>query len=1547
MTTARRRTEVGRGNRRLAVRLVLLLAAAAAGLCPSEEEPYFALSSSATFGTGSRPSVSLSAWNVNALEFRVYRIADPVRFFEQLEDPHQFGGSVPRPPRERTLLERLHVWKRGLRAQIRRSLRAQFTEAPSAHFGNLLRPEAAPASRGTRYAEAPLLNPQQLVLSFEQPVRSHTRWERSTVEVGVKEKGVYLVEAVHGALRAYTILMISDIAMITKTGKGRVVNIVLDRGTGQPIAAAKVSLLARERSLEEARTNADGVAELRLAAAHPDDIRVLGQVGGDIALNTLAGYSFGAGAEQWTGYVYTDRPVYRPGHTVHFKGILRMGTVNGYTIPAGARVTATIEDPDQKPVYQKNLTASANGTIHDDLTLAAGAALGNYSIELKSGQGVMNGNFEVLEYKKPEYEVRVIPAKTRVMEGEAIEATIEARYYFGEPVNGAKVTYAVYRDRYWLPVWYDPDEAASEPPQPGDDSDDSGDQVGETVAQLDAEGKLAIKVPTAVSDRKWDSIYRIEARVTDQANREISGRGWVVATYGSFAVHVAPERYFFAPGGRADFTVQARDYDNRPIAAPVHVELLTWSYREPGKGRVKAAAEVKTGADGNASAALDLPRQGGAYRVVATARTPEGRTVEDAAFVWISGGSGFDVGANRTVQIIPDKKSYRAGDTVRLLIVTGQPNTPVYVSVEGLDLREYKLIRSADSTATFEVPVTARDEPGITVAAAFLRKGNLYSGEKWIKAPPVDHQLNVKVSTDKPQYRPGETADYRIDATDAEGKPAPRAEFSLGVVDEAIYGIRKDTSEDMLSFFFERQWNRVYTGDSLSYFFSGEAGKRRMRLAELRPAGRLAQLKPERLVQPKVRKAFPDTAFWAADVVTDSAGHARAKVEFPDSLTTWRATARGITPDTEVGNATLKTIVRKNLILRLAAPRFFVQGDEVAISALVHNYLDRAKTAHVSLDVTGLDILEGGAKDVEIPSRGEAKVEWRVRAGQAHTARITGKALTDEESDALELDLPVNVPGVKLWQARGGSVKAGGAAAFDLAFPDKVQPGSRSISLRVSPSIAGALFGALEYLTSYPYGCVEQTMSSFLPNVTVQQAVRELGLKGDVDQAALQVKIRDGLDRLYSFQHEDGGWGWWQSDESHPFMTAYVVAGLMQARAAGVEVKPEAVQDGAAWLKKDFAADPKLAGDLRAYMQYALAAAGAADAAALGDIYSKRASLSPYGLAILGLAFEQAKDGRAAEIAGALERSAEQDQEQAWWTATRDQLLDFSEDATPEATAYVVKLLSHQRRDSALLPKAALWLMNHRNEGYWWSSTEQTAMVIYGLTDYLKATNEVHPNLRVTVLVNDQPVLAPVFDQAGGGRAPEVTLDDAKVAPGVNRIRIAVSGAGRLYYSARAEYFSSEDRFEKTGSVSLNILRDYFRLAPARDGERIVYDTAPLEGPVGVGDIVAVRLTVTGSEWKYLLLEDPIPAGTEFIERDNAYELRNRPPWWAWAFTRRELHDDHLAIFQTYFRQGQQQYFYLLKVVNPGLFQASPARVGPMYQPEVMATTDSRKLEVK
>src|SRR5260370_1763857 len=128
-------------------------------------------------------------------------------------------------------------------------------------------------------------------------------------------------------------------------------------------------------------------------------------------------------------------------------------------------------------------------------------------------------------------------------------------------------------------------------------------------------------------------------------------------------------------------------------------------------------------------------------------------------------------------------------------------------------------------------------------------------------------------------------------------------------------------------------------------------------------------------------------------------------------------------------------------------------------------------------------------------------------------------------------------------------------------------------------------------------------------------------------------------------------------------------------------------------------------------------------------------------------------------------------------------------------------------------------------------------------------------------------------------------------------------------------------------------------------GSKITYNLQPLSGELHVGDVLAVRVTVGGNEWRYLLVEDPIPAGAEFIERDDLYEFRQKPAWWEYWWTRREFHDDRAAFFQTYFTRNHD-YVYLLKIVNPGKFQVSPALAQPMHQPSHLPTTNAPPIHI-
>jgi uncharacterized protein YfaS (alpha-2-macroglobulin family) len=1557
--------------------LPLLCAVPTAG---RRSEAYFSLSTNETFLPGDKVSVRLSSSGVNALEFRVYKVNDPAVFFERLADPHNFGTVTPKEHVEApTPIERFHDWKHRIWINIRNLFREQFSDESREKIREAQERRANPESVSSGnpgakpptadiFAQVPLLNSSQLVLRWRQEVPSHFYYERENIPINALGKGVYLVEATDGDLRAYTIVIVSELGIITKMAPGQVLAFAADRRTGAPVPGADVRVWSDAKEQSKLRTDANGLAESSLPQGRYQDIRIVAVHGEDVAVLTPYAWNLSSNpGEDITGYIYTDRPIYRPGHTVHFKVILRAHNGDAYQLTSGKPVQVEIQDPTGKTALQTSLPLSQFGTIHGDFTLATNAALGYYSIFVSADSSSVrsaNGGFHVEEYKKPEYEVKVTPSAPRVLQGDEITATIEAKYYFGEPVGGASVTYVVHTSSFWTPFIERDDEGnSSEEEEGGDDSGSQTDyyydydrrETAEQSAKLDADGKLTVHIPTKPNEHHRDLRYRIEARVTDDANREISGVNFVVATYGSFALGVSTESYIYKPGDNIAAIVVARDYDGHPVRTPVHVDLVRdrWNYSRMDE-TVIASQDGQTSDDGTARLTFTTTEAGG-FILKATAKTPEDREVNESAWLWIPGndfGEGWWGEGRRQIRLIADKKSYKVGDTAHVLIMTGVADSHVLVTTEGRNIHTKTVVHAKSQTITVDIPLRSNDQPNIFVAAAFLNDNKLYESTRNLKVPAIQTKLHIEIQRTKDQFQPGQKAGYTIIARDANNKPVA-GEFSLGIVDEAIYAIAPEASGDIHDFFYANVYDRVSTESSLSYYFNGEAGKKQMFLAyQSKNRTALAQLKPsDALVEPKVRKEFPDTALWLADVRTDANGHAHAELNFPDSLTTWRATVRGVTVDTKVGSAVDRVIVRKNLMVRLAVPRFFRQGDEVVVSTIVHNYLAATKSVRVSLALKGLDILDGQTRQIEVPSRGEAKLDWRVRAQSVSEADLLAKALTNEESDALELTLPVIPFGVKLNDAKSGSIVAADATNdVTITLPGNPDQSAPSLDITLSSSVAGSLFGALDYLTSYPYGCTEQTMSSFLPNIVVAKAMKDLHLQSTVDTPELEKKIAAGIERLKGFQHEDGGWGWWKDDDSRVFMTAYVLSGFGQAHAAGYDVDPDVLANAEEFLLTSLNRSPNMEPNLEAYVIYALALNNAGKHELTQAAWEKRDAMNVQGLAMLGLALQiNGDNARAKEVANKIASQVTESELEAFWPSSYDYFMGFEFNDSAETTAYAVQLLSRVQPSSPLLPRAAFWLVNHRDGGYFWVSTKETAMVIFGLTDYVKASHELDADFKAELTINGKSALAHQFTSVDSFSVtqPSIHLSAAQLQPGANTIHIHKSGTGRLYWSASGHYYSNEKRVIQQNKLSLNITRDYYRLAPEQLKDRIVYRLDPLSGELHVGDVVAVRVTVAGGDWHYLLIEDPIPAGAESIPRDDLYEFSTKPAWWERWYVSRELHDDRAAFFQTDFYGRHHEYVYLLKIVNPGKFNVSPAMVQPMYQPSIQATTDAATIEVK
>jgi uncharacterized protein YfaS (alpha-2-macroglobulin family) len=460
-------------------------------------------------------------------------------------------------------------------------------------------------------------------------------------------------------------------------------------------------------------------------------------------------------------------------------------------------------------------------------------------------------------------------------------------------------------------------------------------------------------------------------------------------------------------------------------------------------------------------------------------------------------------------------------------------------------------------------------------------------------------------------------------------------------------------------------------------------------------------------------------------------------------------------------------------------------------------------------------------------------------------------------------------------------------------------------------------------------------------------------LKGanGLDKADLLAKMQAGLARLKDYQHDDGGWGWWKEDESRVSMTAYVVAGLGQgARFAKLSWPHQLMLDnGQSYLQKALAEHPKMRPELRAAVVFALAESGESSLGPeLDQLWSRRADLQPEALAMTGIAMLDMHDPRAAQVATLLASEAVLQGDLVSWKGSYLPLLDYDETDDTEATAYAMRFLAKVNPDQPLLPGAAQWLMLARDGGDWWNSTEQTAMVLYGLVDYLAGSHELESDFAVQVLVNGRVAGERHFTAADAqsGSALTIDIDAGQLQSAANSIQIVRrGGSGRVYWSARGQYFSADKSAFQAGSMSLNLTRDYFKLQPVQKDGKIVYSLIPLRGTAQVGDVLAVHEAINGTPMRYLLLEDPIPAGVEFIQNEASYPIDQRPGGWYDWFTRREFHDDHAAFFAGDFT-GRQEVFYLVRVVNPGTFEISPASVQPMYQHGVQATSDSLQVRV-
>lgn len=1387
--------------------------------------------------------------------------------------------------------------------------------------------------------------------------------------IDLPTEGIYLVRISTEDKERVALLNLTKMGVVVKVGNDgndapSALIYVADLKTGEPVEGIEVSAWVRERTVgkEQDRlisssiTNENGLAHLSLKGLNVGSASACFFVASKptkrfspitwVAVDEYYLEEALTARQRIFGAIYTDRPVYRPGNTVHFKGIVRERTQKGYVTPKPTPLTVLIRDPDGNIVHRAEMNLTKFGSFSGSLGLNEEAPTGTYTLEaeLKNGLGPKNrivGSFAVAAYRKPEVQVTVKPARRRFALSETATVLVAVRYYFGMPVANAKVSYWVAR----LPV---ADEGEFYRWGEGY----GGEIILEGETRTGSDGKAVIRFrPSDLPLKAHPSTeFWCEINLTVEAAgyQFAEGAASFLVTQGDWKLKVSCEPSFVGEGEKVVAKAKVVDWDTEKPQAKVVVNwragLTEWRGEET-KIRWLLKGKSETNEKGEAEWQF-APSKSGDWIVEATVSDKHGNAIGSETYLWVTPRRYAPSLPPKLppLQLWLDKQEYRVGEEAEIAVRSKVRDSFVLLTVEGERLHDAKLLKLTDGVARWKFKVSRELLPNAYVTASLIWQKKFAEQSEPLRFNLDNFRLKVSVKRDRDVYEPRQTAKLTVQVSDAHGKPV-KAELSVAVVDEAIFAIRKDDPEQVFRAFYSERPNKVVTVYSFPWLaWQGDKGE-----AET------------------VRRHFPDTALWLPHIVTDEKGIAQVQLTVPDTLTQWRVTAIAHTLDTKIGFGVTKFRCAKPFGVRIAAPILLTQGDQTTFAAIVHNNSKRKCEVKVEGNIRfeGVDAerqngftLGGGAPQhislepqvITVQPNKIGTVKWNFTAQRSGRLTITVRAESDNgHKDAEQRTVTVVPHATERIASRTVMLSADETErVLNFTLLSNADLETSRVDIHFAPSILSAVLGALEYLATYPYGCVEQTMNSFLPDLLVWQIMKERQIEFDWLENELPKMVQKGLTRLYRFQHEDGGWGWWEDDKTNLWMTALVVRGLAEAKRAGFDVSESVLKAGVESLERMLRTNwQEQGGDDVAFALFALSRAGAGmeilrlkpasnffpaglpnTRISFIDEVSKRCS--PYGLAFLTLALHEWGHPEAKKFAQKLLGMAVPLQEYLRWTTYRSSRM-WHWTTDDEVTAWALLALMRTEIISSKTATATVKSLLRSRKGAGWVSTKDTAAVLEAMLEFACRFERERADkpIPLTISLNGSPREIQLPPNSGAQPETAVKLN-VNLRKGTNEIKIVKPKGFTLWVT-----LVSRQRLvlpERTGKLlaSARILeRTYEKLVPyTEEGGQVSWKAKLLEtgDTVKVGDVVRVTLTVN-CPTDFMVLEDPIPAGMRVVESERLLEKldsREMGP--------KEVKDDRTV---TYFRYaGQYKIRYLLRAEIPGDYHILPPRLWHMYGTE-------------
>jgi alpha-2-macroglobulin len=976
--------------------------------------------------------------------------------------------------------------------------------------------------------------------------------------------------------------------------------------SGAPVNGASVSVISQNgQTLFTQVTSADGMVHFPTLKGFDREKKPTMYVvrqGEDMSFLPIGVYDrrldysrFEVGGEpnarsqgQLSGYLFSDRGIYRPGDMFHIGLIVRAASWTRSV--TGVPLVAEIVDPRGVSVKQEKLSMDEAGFGELSYTPAETAPTGNWTVNLyiakddKAGLQIGSTTVQVKEFQPDRMKVSATLSR-QVAEGwvkpEQLKALVDVQNLFGTPAADRRVeasltlrpafpAFRSYADYHFYDIRR-AKEGYEESLQDGK-TDDKG--IAEFTLDL-----------TKYADASYQ-LYFLAKAYEAEGGRSVAAATQTMVSANDWLVgyKAVDNLDYVSRDAKRSVNLIAID----PTAKKIELKGLTLAIIErkyvsvltkQDSGVYKYDSRLKESSLSEQpliipAAGMDVPLptdKPGSFALVV--KNGEGKEVNRVEYAVAGAGNvSRSLERNAELQLTLSKKDYAPGEAVEIAIRAPYAGSGL-ITIERDKVYAHAWFH-ADTTSSVQ---------HITVPAGF--EGNGYINVQFIRDPSsdeifmsplsygvipfsvnLDARRNVFTVDAPALVKPGDTVTFKLNS------PVP-TKAVVFAVDEGILQVARYKLGDPLEFFFKKRMLEVGTSQILDLILPDFE-----KLMAMTAPGGDADGAIGRQLNPFKRKRDKPVAFWSGIVDVDGSKELTYRV--PDYFNgKLRVMAVSVSPD-KIGTFEGSTTVRGDFVLSPNVPTTVAPGDEIEVSVGIANNLTGLAGKQVPVTVQlqlgpQLQIVGEAKQSLSLGEMKEGVALFRVRAtDKLGSGNLTFVASYGDKSARQSVDLSVRPASAYRTQVDVGRIDAHGRGDVPGLRSMYEAYAKRDAALSSVPLVLAQ--GLTAYLVDFPHYCTEQVISSAMPSLILGKrpefgkVIRQAAAEGDVLPADPVASL---FDTLHSRQNGQGGFGLWTATpDTQPFVSNYAVHYMLEARERGVAV-PQDMLDAANVYLRQLAGD--------------------------------------------------------------------------------------------------------------------------------------------------------------------------------------------------------------------------------------------------------------------------------------------------------------------------------------------------------------------------------------